>query len=133
MQNSNTEVTLKVIILLLSLNSITYESQHFLMLEIQTDHQNLRSTNDCFTSLICTLFCLRLLCFFCLCVFISLWHNFCPTNIYNCLAPQSDRLNLSFVKHIYVAGQKRAINGRKTAILSVTNFGDQSLYHMPVN
>ena len=37
------------------------------------------------------------------------------------------------MKHIYVVGQKRARNGRKTAILSVTNFGDQSLYYMPVN
>ena len=32
------------------------------------------------------------------------------------LAPQNDRLNLSFVKYIYANGGKLARNGRKTAI-----------------
>ena len=36
-------------------------------------------------------------------------------------------MNLSFVKDIYVLGEKMARNGRTTAILSVANFGDQSL------
>jgi hypothetical protein len=31
-------------------------------------------------------------------------------------APQNDRLNLSFVKDIYVDGRKLARNGRKTTI-----------------
>ena len=31
-------------------------------------------------------------------------------------APQNDRLNLSFVKDIYVNGRKLARNGRKTVI-----------------
>ena len=33
-------------------------------------------------------------------------------------APQNDRLNLSFVKDIYVNGRKLARNGQKTTILA---------------
>ena len=36
--------------------------------------------------------------------------------IQNCWAPQKDRLNLSFVKYVYIVGEKMAGNGRKTAI-----------------
>ena len=40
-----------------------------------------------------------------------------PIKMYNCLTPQNDRLNLSFVKDTYVVGKKMARNGRKMAIL----------------
>ena len=33
-----------------------------------------------------------------------------------CLAPQNDRLNLSFMKDMYVDGENLARNGHKTAI-----------------
>ena len=40
-------------------------------------------------------------------------------------APQNDRLNLSFVKDIYVDGEKMARIGRKMVIFA--NFAQQSL------
>ena len=36
--------------------------------------------------------------------------------IKTCLAPQNNRLNLSFVKDTYVVGKKMTRNGRKSAI-----------------
>ena len=39
-----------------------------------------------------------------------------PIEVQTCSAPQNDRLNLSFVKNIYVVGKKMARNGRKSAI-----------------
>ena len=42
--------------------------------------------------------------------------TFDPIKIQTHLAPQNDRLNLSFVKDIYADGGKLARNGRKTAI-----------------
>ena len=39
-----------------------------------------------------------------------------PIKIKTCLAPQNDRLDLSFVKDTYVVVEKMARNGRKTAI-----------------
>ena len=39
-----------------------------------------------------------------------------PIEVQTCSAPQNDRLNLSFVKDIYVDGGKLARNGRKTTI-----------------
>ena len=41
---------------------------------------------------------------------------FDPIKIYTHLAPQNDRLNLSFVKDIYVVAQKMARNDQKMAI-----------------
>ena len=42
--------------------------------------------------------------------------NFEPIEVQTHLAPQNDRLNLSFVKDINVFGKKVAKNGRKPAI-----------------
>ena len=42
--------------------------------------------------------------------------TFEPIKIQTLSAPQNDRLNFSFVKDIHVVGEKRARNGRKTAI-----------------
>ena len=42
--------------------------------------------------------------------------TFGPIKIKTCLAPQNDRLDLSFVKDTYVVVEKMARNGRKTAI-----------------
>jgi hypothetical protein len=39
-----------------------------------------------------------------------------PIEVQTRSAPQNDRLNISFVKDIYVDGRKLARNGRKTAI-----------------
>ena len=39
-----------------------------------------------------------------------------PIMIFTCSAPQNDHLNFSFVKDIYVDGEKLARNGRKTTI-----------------
>ena len=47
--------------------------------------------------------------------------TFKPIKIQTCLAPQNDRLNLSFVKDIYVDGVKLARNGLKTTILAIDN------------
>ena len=44
--------------------------------------------------------------------------TFEPIEVQTCSAPQNDRLNLSFVKDIYVGGEKLARNGRKRAILA---------------
>ena len=44
--------------------------------------------------------------------------TFEPIEVQTCSAPQNDRLNLSFVKNIYVVGKKLARNGRKTAMSS---------------
>ena len=44
-----------------------------------------------------------------------LCHNFEPIEFQTCSAP-SDRLKFSFVKDIHVVGEKKARNGRKTAI-----------------
>ena len=41
--------------------------------------------------------------------------TFEPIMIKTCSAPQTDRLNLSFVKDTYVDGNKLARNGRKMA------------------
>ena len=41
--------------------------------------------------------------------------TFEPIEVQTRSAPQTDRLNLSFVKDIYVDGRKLARNGRKTA------------------
>ena len=50
-----------------------------------------------------------------ICVFAFCVINFEPIKIQTCSAPQNDRLNLSFVKDIYVDGRELARNGRKTA------------------
>ena len=42
--------------------------------------------------------------------------TFDPVEIQNCSASQNDRLNLSFLKDIYVVGEKMARNCRKMAI-----------------
>ena len=57
--------------------------------------------------------------------------RFKPIKIKTHSAPQMDRLNLSFVKYIYVDARTLARNGRKTTIL-VANFGYQSLYDMDI-
>ena len=44
------------------------------------------------------------------------WISFEPIKIQTCLAPQNDRLNVSFVKDMHVVGEKMARNGRKTTI-----------------
>ena len=46
------------------------------------------------------------------------------------LRPQNNRLNLVFVKGIYVDGWKLARNGRKTAILAIGS-GQWYLHHFP--
>ena len=43
-----------------------------------------------------------------------------PIKILTCLAPQSDRLSLSFVKYINVVGEKMTINSRKMFITRST-------------
>ena len=48
--------------------------------------------------------------------------TFEPIEVQTRSAPQNDRLNLSFVKDIYVDGRKLARNGRKTAILVCRKF-----------
>ena len=45
-----------------------------------------------------------------------------PIKVQTCLAPQNDRLNLSFVKDIYVDGGNLARKGCKTAISQSTSF-----------
>ena len=47
--------------------------------------------------------------------------TFEPIMIYTCLPPQNDRLNLSFVKDIYVDSRQLARNGQKKAIYHFVN------------
>ena len=47
---------------------------------------------------------------------------FDPIKIYTHLAPQNDRLNLSFVKDIYVVAKKMARNVQKMAIFETWIF-----------
>ena len=54
-------------------------------------------------------------------VFAGFFFAFCvitivPIMIQTCLAPQNDRLNLSFVKDFHMVGKKMARNGWKMAI-----------------
>ena len=49
---------------------------------------------------------------------------FDPIEIFTHKAPQNDRLNLSFVKDIYVDGRNFARNGCKTAISQSTYLWD---------
>ena len=50
--------------------------------------------------------------------------TFEPIEVQTCSAPQNDRLNLSFVKDIYVDGGNLAWNGCKTAISQSTYLWD---------
>ena len=55
--------------------------------------------------------------------------TFEPIEIQTRSAPQNDRLNLSFVKNIYVDGGNLAWNGRKTAISQSTYLWDTLYDH----
>ena len=59
----------------------------------------------------CMFSCLLVTALFVFCVI-----TFQPIEVQTCSAPQNDRLNLSFVKDIYVDGGKLARDGPKTAI-----------------
>ena len=61
------------------------------------------------------------LCVFCIFVFCVI--TFVTIKIYNHYAPQSDRLNLSFVKDKHVFGKKMTIYGLKMAIYQLPFFG----------
>ena len=45
--------------------------------------------------------------------------TFEPIEVQNCLASQNDRLNLNFVKYIYVDGGKLARKGQKFAMTTI--------------
>ena len=55
--------------------------------------------------------------------------TFEPIKIQTCLAPQKDRLNLSFVKDEHKNGEKMARNFRNTVIYKGTFISNHSLFH----
>ena len=58
--------------------------------------------------------------------------TFEPIKLQTCSAPQNDRLNFSFMKDIYVVGEKMASKGRKMD-LSVANLMHHPLRLLSVN
>ena len=50
------------------------------------------------------------------CMFLIFVRTFEPNKIQNCLAPQNDRLNLSFVKDNHVIAEKMTKRGLRMAI-----------------
>jgi hypothetical protein len=65
---------------------------------------------------------LRFMCFLRFCMFFIFVITFEPKKIQIRLAPQNDRLSLSFVKDIYVVGEKMTRSCHKTGHLAFTNF-----------
>ena len=65
----------------------------------------------------------RIICFFCIFLFfINLGLIFCANSDLDRLAPQNDRVNLSFVKDENTVGKNLARNGLKMAIYQLLFF-----------